>query len=236
MMCKYHLTSILGATLFVAGVALPLAAEEKAADPKVFHEDFEQGMNRWVMTDAKVWSGVEDEGDHALSLTGSSDYAPPVRSPLNIARIKDFKAGSFVADIQAKQTGREYGHRDLCFFFGYQDPSHFYYVHLATKADEHANSIFLVNGAPRVSIAKTRTDGTDWANGYHHIRLVRNVESGSVEVFFDDMSKAVMTAEDKTFGEGGFGVGSFDDTGNFDDITVAPLTADETAPPAKEKP
>ncbi|MBI2431478.1 MAG: hypothetical protein HYV26_01250, partial [Candidatus Hydrogenedentes bacterium] len=112
-------------------------AEDKGAKgelPMAFEEDFEKGSSHWEMTDEKVWRVVEDEGDASLALTGSSDYTPPVRSPLNIARVKDLDVTDFVADFQVKQTGREYGHRDLCFFFGYQDASHFYYAHLATKA------------------------------------------------------------------------------------------------------
>src|SRR5690606_18558335 len=101
----------------------------------------------WTMTDANAWKIIEDDGDAKLALVSQSDYSPPVRSPLNIARVAELDVSDFVLDVQAKQTGREYGHRDLCFFFGYQDPSHFYYVHLASVADAHANSIFLVNGA-----------------------------------------------------------------------------------------
>lgn len=188
--------------------------------PLAFSEDFEAGCARWKMTDEKAWAVKPDEGDAALCLEGSSKYEPAVRSPKNIAWIKDLKAGSFVFDVTLKQTGREYGHRDLCLFFGGVDPTHFYYVHIATKADEHANSIFLVNGAPRVSIAKERTDGTDWGQGYHHARVKRDAETGKIEVFFDNMEKPIMTAEDKTFTEGTFGVGSFDDVGAFDDIRI----------------
>jgi hypothetical protein len=118
------------------------------------------------------------------------------------------------------QTGKEYGHRDLCFFFGYQDSSHFYYVHLATVADPHANSIFLVNGAPRVSIAQKRTNGTDWKTGFHRIRIVRNVETGTIRVYFNDMKVPVMETVDKTFLVGEVGLGSFDDTGDFDNLSI----------------
>jgi len=119
-----------------------------------------------------------------------------------------------------KQTGKEYGHRDMCIFFGYQDPAHFYYVHIATKADAHANSIFIVNGQPRVSIATDRTDGTDWGTGYHDVRIVRNCTTGAIEVYYDDMDKPIMRAQDKTFKTGRLGIGSFDDTGNTDDVLV----------------
>ena len=188
--------------------------------PRLVSFDFSSDLDAWTMTDPTAWKIEQEDGDGKLSLFGKSDYSPAVRSPHNIARVKDVIVTDFVLDVDAKQTGKEYGHRDLCFFFGYQDPSHFYYVHLATKADDHANSIFLVNDAPRVSIAQKRTNGTDWADGYHHIRIERDTTSGTIKVFFNDMDSPVMETVDKTFLYGSVGVGSFDDTGNFDNFTI----------------
>ncbi len=161
-----------------------------------------------------------EEGNHVFSLYKSSNYQPPVRSPLSIARIIDLDVTDFIVEARMKQTGKEYGHRDMCVFFGYNDPAHFYYVHMATKADDHANSIFLVNNAPRVSIAKERTDGTDWGEGYHTVRVERRAASGAIKVYFDDMTRPIMIAEDKTFTSGGIGFGSFDDPGNIDNIRL----------------
>ena len=42
----------------------------------------------------------------------------------------------------------------------------------------------------------------------------------AIRVFFDDMSKPVMTAEDATFPSGWLGFGSFDDTGKVANIRV----------------
>lgn len=197
-------------------------AEDAKAElaPPLFETDFSTGVDAWVMTDSAAWKIEEEEGDPKFSLFGKSDYVAPVRSPHNMARVKDLVVTDFTLEVDAKQTGKEYGHRDLCFFFGYQDPSHFYYVHLATVADPHANSIFLVNGAPRVSIAQKRTNGTDWKTGYHRIRIERDTESGSIKVYFNDMKVPVMETVDKTFLHGEVGLGSFDDTGNFDNFTL----------------
>jgi hypothetical protein len=104
--------------------------------------------------------------------------------------------------------------------FGYQNASRFYYVHLGKQADAAANSIFLVNDKPRVSIAAKRTEGTPWTDGWHHVRIVRRAEEGQIEVYFDDMHNPVMTAVDRTFVHGRFGVGSFDDTGMFDAVRI----------------
>lgn len=205
---------------FLLLASLVAQAEKDEKLPLVFEADFSGDLSAWTMTDPKAWKIVEDEGDKRLSLFGKSEYRPEVRSPYNIARVKDVEVTDFVLDVDAKQTGREYGHRDLCFFFGYQDPSNFYYVHLATKADDHANSIFLVNDAPRVSIAQKRTDGTDWSQGFHHIRIARDTEAGTIKVYFNNMEEPVMETVDKTFLHGSVGVGSFDDTGNFDNVKI----------------
>ena len=114
----------------------------------------------------------------------------------------------------------DYGHRDAVVFFGYQDPAHFYYVHLGKKADDHANQIFIVNDAPRAKISKTSTDGTNWTDDWHRVRVTRRVSDGRIEIFFDDMQTPVMTAVDKTFAAGRIGLGTFDDTGDWDDVKL----------------
>ncbi len=215
---------ILRGTALMSLVAASMWAEEPPQAlnglPLVFEEDFEAGDGRWRKTDPEAWEIINEDGDHALALVRPSNYAPEVRSPLNIALVKDLEVGSFVFEATLKQTGRDYDHRDLCLFFGHRDPSKFYYVHLATKADAHAHSIFLVNDAARVSIAKERTEGVVWDDETHLVRITRDAESGQIAVFFDDMERPIMQTIDKTFLTGTIGVGSFDDTGTFDTIRV----------------
>jgi hypothetical protein len=52
------------------------------------------------------------------------------------------------------------------------------------------------------------------------VRIVRRVASGATEVYFDDMEQPVMTATDATFAWGSVGVGTFDDTADFDNVQV----------------
>lgn len=194
--------------------------EKRNGLPLAFFEDFESGAGRWTQTDPNAWKVTPADQNHVYTLFQQSKYEPPVRSPFNIARIKDVKVSDFVVQARMEQTGKEYGHRDMVVVFGYQDPSHFYYVHIATKADEVAHSILIVNGQPRVSIVKERTDGADWSTGFHDVRVVRDSATGLIQVFFDDMDKPIMQAQDKTFLAGGIGFGSFDDTGAIDDVIV----------------
>ncbi len=208
---------------------LRLSADENAARraekmngmPLVVDEDFEKGnAERWQPSDANAWKVIKEGDNQVYSLFKDCEYSPPVRSPNNFSLIKEVTVSDFVLEVMLKSTEPEYGHRDLCLFFGYQDAAHFYYVHFGSQADANANSIFIVNGEPRVSIAEKRTEGTKWDENYHVVRVVRDAESGKIEVFFDDLKKPVMTATDKTFTWGRLGVGSFDDTGNFDNVCI----------------
>ncbi|MBX7259356.1 MAG: hypothetical protein K1Y02_23540 [Candidatus Hydrogenedentes bacterium] len=228
MMNRYAIWTAIALVFAVAVYADEAAApKEMKGMPLVYSDEFDSGIEKWTMTDPAAWKVVDDNGNKALSLYAESKYEPPVRSPKNIARIKDLNVGDCVIEVKMKQTGREYGHRDMCIFFGYTDPSHFYYVHLATKADEHANSIFLVNGTPRVSIAQERTGGTAWTDAYHTVRIERDTQVGTILVYFDDMTKPIMKATDKTFASGGIGFGSFDDVGNIDSVRVWGKVADK---------
>jgi hypothetical protein len=219
----------------LAAAEIMLTRPALGADlPVVFHDDFERDEPAgWDFTDRAAWriSRNEARKSRVLEQFQASKYEPPVRSPFNIALAGNVDVSDLVLNVKVRSTGRDYGHRDLCFIFGYEDPSHFYYVHLAKAADEHANSIFLVNGAPRVSIAESRTSGTEWTDGWHQVRIVRHVQDGLIQVFFDDMEKPVMIAHDRHFPHGRVGVGSFDDTGMFDDIEVRGLSSRATKTP-----
>ncbi len=188
----------------------------------VYKHDFEDGrIDQYQPTDITAWKLLDQEGNKVFALTKrNSDYKPPVRSPLNRNLLRDLKLGSFVMDIRLQSTIPDYDHRSLCLFFGYQDDAHLYYVHFGKKTDDHANQIFIVNGEPRVKISTRTTPGTPWDDAWHRARIIRNVDKGEIQVFFDDFKSPVMTATDKTFAEGLVGFGSFDDIGNFDDIRI----------------
>ena len=186
--------------------------------PLVFCDDFSTGADKWEPADPKAWRIVSDDGNQRYEQFGQSRIENPVRSPFNRNIRKDAVVGSFVLDLKFQSTKKDYPHRDLCLFFGFQDPSHLYYVHFGKRTDNHANQIFIVNEQPRTKISTKTTEGTNWDDEWHHARIVRDVSSGKIEVFFDDMKKPIMTATDKTFAWGRVGIGSFDDTGRFDDI------------------
>jgi hypothetical protein len=69
-------------------------------------------------------------------------------------------------------------------------------------------------------ITEREAKGTPWTDGWHDVKVIRRVADGTMEIYFDDMKKPLMTARDKTFTWGQIGVGTFDDHGNFDDVVL----------------
>ncbi len=200
--------------------------------PLVFRDDFARGADHWQPTDMAAWQVVDVDGRRAYALTKQSDFKPPHRSPMNISLVRDVYVDDFTLEVRLRSTSREYGHRDLCLFFGYQSPSRLYYVHLGKKTDDHANQIFIVNDAPRIKVSTETTPGTPWDDRWHEVKIVRSASDGQIDVFFDDFSKPIMRAIDKTFRWGRVGVGSFDDTGEFANVR---LHGRKIVPPAQAK-
>jgi hypothetical protein len=218
----------------VAGVACAggvLSAAEPGARltalPTLFEEHFDAGADHWQATDPQAWKIVDSRQGKAYSLRRQSEYKPPHRSPLNYTLVKDLVVGDFVLEADVLSTVKDYGHRDMCLIFGYQDPAHFYYVHFGKQTDDHANQIFIVNDAAREKISTKTTPGTPWDDRWHHVKLTRDAQSGAIAVYFDDLQTPAMTAEDKNFAWGQVGLGSFDDLGDWDNVLVRGKKADE---------
>lgn len=189
----------------------------------VYSQDFEgeDALSDFEFTYPAGWRIAAKGDTHCLEFFGRHQYRPKVRSPFTIGLLSGWRFGDMVLEADVLQTGRDYGHRDMCFFFGFRDAGNFYYCHLATKADQHAHNIFVVKDAPRTKIADRTTSGIDWGRDvWHRVRLVRRVEEGLIEVYYDDMTTPIMVAEDTTHGVGSVGFGSFDDSGMVDNVRI----------------
>jgi len=204
----------------LALVVTSSSADDKNGLPLVFSDDFTKGAARWQPTDPQAWKVEQMDGKSVYCQFKQSSYKPPHRSPFNFALIKDLELTDCVLEATVKSTVKDYPHRDVVVVFGYQGPSKFYYVHFGKKTDDHANQIFIVNDAPRVKISTKTNPGTPWTDAWHHVKVVRKVEDGTIEVYFDDMKSPAMTARDNTFASGQVGVGSFDDTSCWSDVKV----------------
>ena len=213
----------LGASVLSAQTQNTKSSQDKKDKTKseTFSEDFESGFKDWKVTDKSCWKIEKANKSSVLSLhKKKSSYNPKVRSPRHIALCETKQWKSFQLDVDVLSTHKDYNHRDVCIFFGYQSPSKFYYVHLGKKTDNAANQIFIVNEKPRTKISTKTSKGTNWDEKWHKVRIIRSADSGKIEVFFDDMKNPVMVAENTQFTWGKIGLGSFDDTAQFDNLVV----------------
>ena len=186
-----------------------------------FSDDFESGFERWTTTDPKNWK-LNTEGKSGQSfglIERFSKYKPAVRSPHNLALIKDLKLDDFVFTFDVRNPKDTGNHRDCCVFFGYQNPKQFYYAHLGKKPDQASGQIMIVNEKPRAPLTENK-DQIRWTDNWHKIKVTRNSDNGEIKIYFDNMTSPCMQIKDKTFGKGQFGIGSFDDINHFDNVRV----------------
>ena len=213
---RAHPPSRRRAALALAALALVACASSEEGPPvpdgwvEVYDQDFEQGSIGldFVFSDPSAWRVVEEDGNRFLEQHAQSDYAPPHRSPLNVAVLAGPYLGDFVLEVDVMQTGREYPHRDACVFFGVQDPAHVAYAHLASQGDDSA------------PVTRHRSFGVDWGQGvWHRVRIERSTVLEHVRVWFDDRADPVLQAR-VAMQEGWIGLGSFDDSARFDNLRV----------------
>ena len=233
-----NLTAIMIRTLLALST-LSLGLSGLYADdlPLIHKDDFESAAaaKAWFPTDPEKWTIDDQAGNHVLHLHGKSNYNPPFRSPHSITLLKDKILGDFVLTAKVKTLQTSRGHRDMCIFFGWQDPSHFYYVHLGELVDPNSSQIFIVKEAPRTPVTEKNSGGIPWKDGVmHDVKLVRRVADGLIEVYFDDMETPKKVAHDKTFQWGMIGLGSFDDLGLWDDVEIRGVSVDGQKPELPE--
>ena len=211
-------------TLLAAGSTRAANAPRLPAGYKLLYEqNFTKpdAMKDFIFTDPSAWRLAKEQDKPALELHKQSAYKPEHRSPLNIALIADKVFGDFVMELDILSTKKPYPHQSMCLFFGFTGPMGYYYNHIAVAADPNAHNVFIVNNAPRKNIAKETTKGITWGERvWHKVRAERDTQAGTYKLFFNDLAKPIMLMEDKTFGKGNIGFGSFDDIGMVTSIKI----------------
>lgn len=217
------------------------AAVAADPEPKLLYESDltrPKAIDEFAFPDPTAWRIADVEGAKVLEQFRPAKYRPPFRSPTNFCLVEGKKFGDFVMDVECEQTSKEYGHRDMVFVFGFESPSKFYYAHIATKGDDHANQIFVVNDAARKKITSTGNAGNDWGKPgtWKKVRIERKLADGSIKVYFDDLTKPIMEATDKSFGAGHVGFGTFDDTCRVRKVAVRGPSAEDAPAPKFPEP
>ena len=220
------LVAVLVGLLWVsAGLSIP--GQDRADLPLLGQWDFEDGSAAgWRPNDPAHWRVVAAGGTKVYELTAPGEQGK-IRAPTSWSVWTGGDVTSFEFTGRMKcYTDPAVPGRDMCVFFHYQDPAHFYYVHFSGESADVHNIIGLVNGADRVKI-NIEPAGMSAARmtdlGWHAFKVVCDAGSGEIRAYIDDMEKPVLTTRDRTLGHGLVGVGAFDDAGCFDDLRLRGL-------------
>ncbi len=179
--------------------------------------DFEnRDLSAWLLPSPADWEIAAEGSNHFLRLLKAGEIGNP-RRPLQYAILKDVCVGDFDLRVKVRRTGKS-----MMIAFGYQDTLHFYYAHIsADNGDVQVhNGLFKVDGGERFRIAGQGSKPVLPDPSWHRIRVVRNVSSGNIDVFVDDDRDPRFHHSDTSFRFGRIGLGSFNETGDFDDFSL----------------
>ena len=201
-----------------------IAPREDGGMPLIAVADFEDGAAvEWSPHPPDHWrvTSIDAESVYELAAPGIQGE---IRAPTAWSVLAGRDVSSFALEGRFRSTSEpDNRYRDLCVFFHWQDATHFCYVHFGAISDEVHNIIGLVDGADRVKInvePPGESSARLTANRWHRFRVTYDAATGDIEAFLDDMDVPILTARDTTLGHGLVGVGSFDDTGRFDDLKL----------------
>jgi hypothetical protein len=218
--------------ILLAACALLWVGRGAAAGPVIrslsFHDDFEDNiLSAWDFPFPQDWQILAEGPNHFLHMKRSRPPGVP-RRPLQFALLRGPEVGSFEFQARLRREGKS-----LIIVFNYVDTLHFYYAHLSadrgTLQPVH-NGVFIVDGGPRRRItgleAAPALPDLDW----HTVRVERDADSGLIEVFLDNSPQPLFSVSDRHFTCGRVGIGSFDETGDFDDVSLHSNDANCTSP------
>jgi len=212
--------------LFIIFLFCSIACGKRGTNelPLLASYDFEDGKTKGLQPNfPENWRVVKEEATMVYELTAPGKRGK-VRAPSSWSLLSGHDVTSFVFTGRLKcKADPANTNRDMCLFFHYQDPTHFYYIHFSAISDGAHNIIGLVNGADRVKInieppGESVFRLTDML--WHHFKVTCESSTGDIKAYLDDMETPALTVRDTTFTHGLVGFGSFDDTGYFDDIML----------------
>ncbi|HHI94771.1 MAG TPA: DUF5011 domain-containing protein [Gammaproteobacteria bacterium] len=183
----------------------------------------------WTPLGATNWRVQQDGGDMAYCINADANVTSLSGSRLGEYSLLSTAYGDFTFTLEARLGADVVSNvfADYAVVFGYQDPENYYYA--LFNNEQNATQLFKVVESVRAPALATAN--ADWLtdNAYHRIKVTR--AGSAISVYFDDV--LMLSANDDTFGVGQVGVGSFNDSACFDEISVTGAVAaipDTTAP------
>lgn len=176
--------------------------------------------HQWSVYNPSDWKVTQENGAPLLRLITPREPLPGPRRPFQfaIAQLPDYGSVTVEADMRPLQ-------RSLMIVFSYRDSAHFDYAHLSIDTgikQPHHNGIFHVYGGERVRISLP--DGPPafaHSGAWYHVKLAHDAQSGEVSVNVDGHSIPALHAADLSLPSGKVGLGSFDETAEFKNVSIS---------------
>lgn len=214
----------------LCGCLAPNRPPVEAAPLVTVFEQFqldEPGEN-WAFRTPQLWR-VALEGDRhflQMAIPPERPMLPGVRRPQEYAVYApyEFRGFSFSTRVRCDRDPAIV-HRDAVIIFGWQDDTHFYYAHLSGATDEWHNALVRVDGETRTALVPLaqRPRPTLIDQAWHKVDVLRNVNTGTIEVYFDaydQEDKPIFRVVDRAYAWGHIGLGSFDDHASFANVKI----------------
>jgi hypothetical protein len=175
--------------------------------------------HQWSVYNAEDWKVDTSGGTPILELNTPREPLPGPRRPFQfaLAQTPDFSRVTVEADMRPRR-------RSVIIVFAYHDPAHFDYAHLSTdtgtKQPVH-NGVFHVFGGERVRISSQEGPAAFPAKDqWYHVVLNYDGTKGEVRVTVDGKPIPALHAVDLSLHSGKVGLGSFDEVGDFKNVTI----------------
>lgn len=175
---------------------------------------------RWTVPHAADWKVDSEDGTVVLKLVTGREPLPGPRRPMQFAVAETPAYSQVTVDADVKPFARS-----LMIVFAYRDATHFDYAHLSSDAgttQTHHNGIFHVYGGERVRISSEAGPASfPEQNRWYRVHLTFDGASGQVAVAVDGKAVPALQAVDRSLTSGRVGIGSFDETGGFRNVSIA---------------
>lgn len=173
----------------------------------------------WSVPNKTDWKVSGEDGSAELRLVTSRGPLPGPRRPIQFALTEVPRYGRLKLAADVMPLGRS-----LMIVFAYRDEAHFDYAHLSvdTGAQQPVhNGIFHVYGGERVRISGEQGPAAFAANRrWFQVELTHDAATGAVRVTVDGKAVPALEAVDRSLGPGRIGLGSFDETAAFKNVTI----------------
>ncbi len=173
----------------------------------------------WAVPNIADWRIDQEDGAPVLHLLVGREPPPGPRRPFQFAVADTAEFGSVTIEADARPL-----QRSLMIVYAYRDAAHFDYAHLSIDTavkQPHHNGIFHVYGGERVRISPEGGPAAFAASDrWYHIRVAQDGKTGTVQVTVDGRMIPALHAVDMSLTTGKAGIGSFDETADFKNVTI----------------